>query len=594
MIGFGCLLIALQGVTLEAAENQSLYPAREQMTYDSKWGYIDNKGEWVIDPIYEQAESFSEGYAVVVKETGYGAVDIEGKEVIPCSYVYLQAFKDGVALCITKEGMHVIDSNNHLMTQAPYEHISPYAQGMAVVVKTIEDKPYYGYINQKGEEIIPLQYLYANPFEAGKALVQMKDGQYALINQTAEVEQKFIQSGVYNYSENRAVYREDSEQGVGYIDAHGKAITPPKYETATAFEGGVAIVGASTDSLEREGLINLEGELIYPVVYNDIQLLGENRVALGRAIDPEAPYKGSLYAIGDTKGNKLTEDLFYGVGRYKKGLASVTDGESTYFVDLTGKPAEGFYKLQGKGELSQEQDLIQATIDSITFYYDGKGILVYAPSTDEAIDEVRKIKAAKYRPNVNYVVYYPQLEGLADKTVERKINQTLREAIWQKTLTPEEKLDYSYYSNFVKLYHKGDLLSIEQKDSTYYFGAAHPNTQETIEHIDLKTGDFYKLKDLFQINCDYEKVLKEQIVQLAQEPGMKEKLYVTPQDIKVAPEHLFYVNETSLFIVYQPYEIGPYAAGNIVFEIPLKNIENCLDLERPFWKSMTRETLNTK
>ena len=56
-----------------------------------KYGYLNSSGEWVIPPLFDAANSFSGGQAIIGKENQehklkYGVIDLLGNEVIPCIY----------------------------------------------------------------------------------------------------------------------------------------------------------------------------------------------------------------------------------------------------------------------------------------------------------------------------------------------------------------------------------------------------------------------------------------------------------------------------------------------------------------------------
>lgn len=53
---------------------------------DGLWGYIDKEGNWVLEPQYEEAKSFSNGLAGISKEGLWGFIDMSGEVVMPCIY----------------------------------------------------------------------------------------------------------------------------------------------------------------------------------------------------------------------------------------------------------------------------------------------------------------------------------------------------------------------------------------------------------------------------------------------------------------------------------------------------------------------------
>ncbi len=73
------------------------------------WGYIDNKGNEVINPIYNAVGIFSEGLVKVKKGGKWGYLNQRGVLVIPISYKDANDFKNGKALVKTSSGQFYID-----------------------------------------------------------------------------------------------------------------------------------------------------------------------------------------------------------------------------------------------------------------------------------------------------------------------------------------------------------------------------------------------------------------------------------------------------------------------------------------------------
>jgi hypothetical protein len=66
---------------------------------DGLFGYIDTRGEWVIPPRFQYANDFADGLAgVPLGENGWGFIDRAGKEVIPGKFAWVYGgFRHGVA-----------------------------------------------------------------------------------------------------------------------------------------------------------------------------------------------------------------------------------------------------------------------------------------------------------------------------------------------------------------------------------------------------------------------------------------------------------------------------------------------------------------
>ena len=62
-----------------------------------KWGFIDESGHFFINPIYDDARSFSDGLAAVKVGNHWGYIDDQGREVFPPRFKHAGYFKRGIA-----------------------------------------------------------------------------------------------------------------------------------------------------------------------------------------------------------------------------------------------------------------------------------------------------------------------------------------------------------------------------------------------------------------------------------------------------------------------------------------------------------------
>lgn len=60
---------------------------------DSKYGYIDKTGNYIVNPQFSYAKDFSDGLAVVKSNDKYGYIGKDGKYVINPQYEYARDFK---------------------------------------------------------------------------------------------------------------------------------------------------------------------------------------------------------------------------------------------------------------------------------------------------------------------------------------------------------------------------------------------------------------------------------------------------------------------------------------------------------------------
>lgn len=78
---------------------------------DDKWGFIDKTGNVVIAPQFEQVGDFSEGVAAAKLDNKWGYIDRTGKVVIPFKFDESESFDDGIGSVKVGEAWGYIDKS---------------------------------------------------------------------------------------------------------------------------------------------------------------------------------------------------------------------------------------------------------------------------------------------------------------------------------------------------------------------------------------------------------------------------------------------------------------------------------------------------
>ncbi|MBD2867863.1 WG repeat-containing protein [Paenibacillus arenilitoris] len=568
-----------------------LFPASVKTAEGTKWGYIDEGGRMAIQPRYDDAGDFQENGLAIVREDGRaGIIDATAHYVVPPNYESINPFSERRAVVIDGQGFRLIDEAGTVLTRKAYSYISSMKDGRAVFYVAGNGEgggdSRYGYLDSDGNEAIPAQYEEANDFEDGKAVVKIKDKEYALIGPDGSRLATYPLAYVGPLGDGRLAFQSDMAGKYGYIDERGTVVLQPAYTSAFPFRDGRAIVNTAEDYKSAYGVIDEKGEFVVKPAYNDIRDLGEERFALGRAVDPEQPFLGSMYAIADRHGKLLSDFLYNDVTEFREdGLASATDARETMLIDRGGKPARGYPRVNGSGELTLEEGgLIKAFVDRRLSYMNRAGDVIWKQNTIIPLRSPYRVKEEKYKPNPDYLVYYPQVGGMTDQAAQRTVNNQLKELSQVKPIPGDRKLDYSYTGDFDVAFYKNKLLELRLDGYHYPFGAAHGMPTQTYAIVDLGSGRMYALKDLFKPGSDYVKALSDIVgKQIKEDPQYS---YVFPDSYTgIRPDQPFYVTEDALHLYFAPYDIGPYAAGFPTFTIPFGQIMELIDTEGAFWRA---------
>lgn len=154
---------------------------------DKKYGYLDAKGEWIVPPLYDTAEDFSEGVAAVSQNGKYGYIDLSGNIKIPLQYDGALPFSEGLAAVKENDRWHFIRSNGEDAFPGEYIKLPASAYKSLVFHEGICNviTEWWNYIDSQGNVLWDMDFTGAYPFQHGLALVSTGD-KHGYINKAGE------------------------------------------------------------------------------------------------------------------------------------------------------------------------------------------------------------------------------------------------------------------------------------------------------------------------------------------------------------------------------------------------------------------------
>ena len=248
------------------------------MPQDGKYGLMNDKFEYVVQPQYEYIDNMSSNGLATIREfregAGYasinfGFINTKGEVVIPCEYDYAQSFVDGYAI-VSKSGWSgcaVIDaSGEYVIKQGDYN--LSYVGGGMFAFRRMND-PGCGLLSVKGEILSnPAAKVYYEPAVdnelIGVSNAQKKCG-YMDFGRKMKIDYQF--DYVMPFYEGYAFVEveEGDEDIVKVIDTKGKVVyTLPQWsEPETGFHNGLALIAVETEEDYRCRYITPKGETVY-------------------------------------------------------------------------------------------------------------------------------------------------------------------------------------------------------------------------------------------------------------------------------------------------------------------------------------------
>ena len=224
-----------------------------------KWGYIDKQGKWILKPAYERAASFNEGLAAVVVNNKWGFIDHAGKIIIPHAYQLVSSFSEGLAVVSKGKGRYFIDHHGNQITRQSFDGALPFAEGLAPVKHHGQKM----FITNGGKIQFQHDFHLAHPFSEGLAQVMDKD-KMGFIDRSGNITIPLMFRSTSQFSEGMAAALTGEEWG--YINKNGSWAIKPEFDTAFPFKLGYAVAIKN----RRFGVIDKSGEWVIEPVYTKL------------------------------------------------------------------------------------------------------------------------------------------------------------------------------------------------------------------------------------------------------------------------------------------------------------------------------------
>ena len=311
------------------------------------------------------------------------------------------------------------------------------------------------------------------------------------------------------------------------------------------------------------------------------------------------------------EGDKLTGSYFYQkVGKKIDVRGSVDSGGNVTLeeFDASGKQTgvfKGIWKQGEDGAIEIAGNWTKPNSDKKTAFSLRQEPIEFSNGVEIVPRQIKENnKKLKYEVDAEY----PQLTGATDPNFE-KFNQAARGLVLKKVAefkkesavpasepTPDvanvpsdESIGSDISIGYRVALAKDDLISVEFSVSTYFAGAAHPNSSTAVVNFDLKNGKLLRLADLFLPGSKYQQKLSSYCIQalekLAKEQGADGMLEDQWIERGAGPDlknfNSWTITKKGIDISFDPYQVAPYAAGPQQVSVPYAALKEIIKPDGP-------------
>lgn len=252
-----------------------MYDINEE-TGEYKTKAINNRNESILtgyeqiealDNIDENGNVWYEQNVLRVKKNGkYGLIDLNGKELLPIEYDEITVL-EGIenSLIIKKDGkVGLVNDTGSIIINVNYKEIKKLGNTYKNGYITINEQSKYGLVSATKKQILENRYDEILPIYLKEYCLIKENGKQKLIDSKGET---VIENGFDNITSTTAngiIFIKDNLYGE--MNLSGEVIIEAKYQDLKEANDGIYIAKQN----DRYGIINNDGNILIPFEYNGI------------------------------------------------------------------------------------------------------------------------------------------------------------------------------------------------------------------------------------------------------------------------------------------------------------------------------------
>ena len=272
-----------------AQEEEKLLP-RCGKTEFGLCGYVDGdhwrdkfENVFVLDPIYEGAKDFSEGYAAVQISGKYGYIDEAGRVVIAPRFDRAGKFNYGLAIVDDQDMKGVIDKNGDLIVDHMFTRAEVFSETVLLASNAAADNYFTGLYHISKGWITEQNYKFetfgdADTGQIWATIPEGVKGSFSNFSGLMRIDGSWLLEPQFLYVDelqNGVAIVEKKIDGKflsGTIDKDGRQVIPFKFETLRRFDQAYLKAFQGNYPDHKFGVVSPDGELLADQYFDEIRI----------------------------------------------------------------------------------------------------------------------------------------------------------------------------------------------------------------------------------------------------------------------------------------------------------------------------------
>jgi hypothetical protein len=302
-----------------SAPGIELFPVANGDTY----GYVNRKGEIVINPQFENAGVFRNGVALVKPDgqPAWAYINTKGEYVSEKRYLRATAFSDGLAWTVEEnQAPAAIDPKGNVkFTLKEAQTVRVFYDGLAAFSNAGSR---WGFVDRKGKVVIEPRFFSVDDFSEGLCAVLDSTGKYGYINRKGEYAIASQFDRAMEFRKGLAVVELDDKYGA--VDKSGKYVINPQFKSMTA-DGELFLIIQDG----KTGWCDAKGKYVINPQFRDAYPFCGSSIAAVRS--------GDNWGYVDKKGSFAINPQFSEAFPFSGNVAIVESGSQYGMIDKAGK-----------------------------------------------------------------------------------------------------------------------------------------------------------------------------------------------------------------------------------------------------------------
>jgi len=329
------LLVILLSLTITVGAMAQTFITQYKPDGGKLWGYVNENGETVIEPMYKKCYKFSNsGLAPVYESKKFSFINTKGEKISTeingfkllegfIGFGGLEGYNDGLVAVSKDKKWGYLNTKGDIAIELKYDKVSIFNNGAAIA--QIESD--FFVLNKKGEEIkvvgediVAVKHIVNGlaPFTNGakqKGFIGT-DGKIVIAAQFASV----------GFFFDELAWAKTFDKKLGYINKKGEWVIEPQFLAAKDF--GMVSGLARVKTANGWAYVNKAGEIVY---INDTEVWGDFNDGLAKG------KKAGKTGYYNNKGEWIIAPELEAGKNFKNGFAAVKKDGKWGFVNTSGE-----------------------------------------------------------------------------------------------------------------------------------------------------------------------------------------------------------------------------------------------------------------